>query len=320
MFYLFFTTPADNKRNRPPKQSGVKISRSRSIVTWILLITWAALIAFGAISVMEPEWLEEAAKMGKEGSSRVYKNYGDNFLRQQKYYRAIDQYKEAIKINPDYVGVLVNMAIAYAHIGDKDRGLKMLGDALKIENSKRGNIYYNLADILKSQGRVDDAIRYFEMAVGTEFDQGLIYSKLGPIYYATEQYEKARDAFENLLAIQIDPRTPYLNMLQEGMAIYENDTTHLEVITGLLAQKTAVEHLSNFDLESIRDARQHDREIAKTHNHLGAIYARMGVLEKAADHFRRSLVIWPGNRDAETNLQLIQQAIKSIEQTDISRQ
>jgi len=310
MFYLFFTTPADNKQTNSQKRPVKKLSRNRSIVTWFLLCTWFVLMSFGAISTLSPKWLEEVGRLGKEGGSRVFKDYGDNFLRQKNYYKAAAQYEEALRIQPDNVGVLVNLAIVYAQIGDPVRGLKTLGNALKIKTDQRGNIYYNIAEILESQNKTDEAIRYYEMTVGSEFNQGLVYRRLGSIYFTSGQYEKAREAFEKLLAIQTDPRTPYLNMLQLGIAVYENDTTHLKVITDQLGQAINAENLSNYDLESIRRAQQNDREIAKTHNHLGAIYAQLGEPERSANHFRQSLDIWPGNIDAKLNLPKMEQILK----------
>ena len=63
--------------------------------------------------------------------------------------------------------------------------------------------------------------------------------------------------------------------------------------------------LARYDLEIVRRMQESDPEIAKTHNHLGLIHARLGNTGEAIKQFQRSLQIWPDNVDAKRNLQLL---------------
>ena len=306
MFYLFFTIPADRGQEGFKKQRPKGLSRNQAIFTWVLLLLWLILMSFGIISTINPEWLKNLSYIGVKVESRDYKNYGDSFLNQRNYKQAIIQYKQALKIKPDYVGALINLAVAYIHLGDEKQAAQMLMNALQMQTSQKGVIYYNLGELLEKQEKWDEAIRYYEKAIGSEFEQGLIYRKLGTLYLAIGQYEKAKKAFEMTLADQLDPCTSYKNMLRKSIAVFENDTINLPIIKEQLARDIHPEDLASYDLEIIRLLQKSDPEIAKTHNHLGLIYARLGDVNKAIEHFQKSLQIWPGNLDARKNLQLLQ--------------
>jgi tetratricopeptide (TPR) repeat protein len=319
MFYLFFTTPAENNRKYPENKGRKKVSRSRFFITWLLIFTWFILISFAGVSIVNPEWLDKAGQYGKERSVNVLKGFGDNCLRQKKYKMAIEQYKRALEIQPDHVGTLVNIATAFARTGDHTRGIRILFKTLENENARKEDIYYNIAEILEGQNNMEDAIRYYEKAANSKYNQDMVYRKLGIVYFAIGNYEKSREAFEKLLAIQTDPHTLYIDMLHQGAVVYKGDTTHQRVIENQLARLKDVEYLTDYDLKSILDVQKRDRKIAQTHNHLGIIYSRLGDLAKSADHFNQSLDIWPANREATTNLSMIEQAIKAREQTDLSQ-
>ena len=128
---------------------------------------------------------------------------------------------------------------------------------------------------------------------------------IGTTYYQMKQYEKARLAFETTLQLQTDPSAPYVSMIQRNLALWENDSEHLPILEAMLSNSTDTDRLSDYDVETIRKVNNSDPEVAKTHNHLGAIHASMGNLDKAIDHFQQSQRIWPGNVDATNNLQVL---------------
>lgn len=301
MFYSLFTIPADKKAGRS-KPSGLK-----TVFTCGLIIIWVSLILFAFIAAAEPAWLKNISQLGRIGESRAMKDYGDNFLRQRNYYMAIAQYEKALKIKSDYVGALVNMAIAYNLSGNSKKAESTLRNALNLETKRKGTIYFNLAEMLEKQGRKTEAIDYCRRAIGTEVEQYLVYRKLAVLYFATGQYENALAAFEKTLEIQTDPTAPYFKMIAAEMANYESDEANLPVLEKLLDDGINDAYRENYDRAVIESLNATDPEIAKTYNHLGAIYMLKGQTDKAIEHFRQSLKIWPGNTDARRNLDLLTQ-------------
>ncbi len=307
MFYLFSITPADKDR-KPVKQPQQKTpSRARTIVTGGLFAVWIVLFLFGGISIVNPQWLQEMSRPGKDTESQNYKDYADNFLRQSNYRMAIAQYQRALKIKPSLVGASVNLAITYSRMGDYARAEDILKEALKVNTAQKGVIYYNLGELYEKQKKTEQAIECYRHAHSFEFQQDLMYRKLAVLYLNAERYEEAREAFERVLAIQLDPSASYRNMLLGSMDMFEADTANLEIIRQQLAQKVRVEDFPGYDLTIIRTTQQRDPEIAKTHNFLGLIYVRLGDNARAIEHFEQSLKIWPGNADAKKNLQVLRQ-------------
>jgi len=305
MLSLFFIAPAERGRKtakEPPKK---RPSRERTIITLILFALWLILFSFGAISILNPKWLQDLSRPGIKAESQSCKDYGDNFLRSDNYSTAIANYRRALEIRPDFVGARVNMAIAYSRSGDNARAEEILKDALRLESGRKGVVYYNLGELYEKQKKKDEAIRCYQRALDFEVQQDVIYRKLGTLYLAAEQYDQAREAFEMALASQLDAAFSYRNMLQSSLQLFEEDTATLPIIKAQLARNIRVEELAVYDLTTIRSIQQRDPEVAKTHNFLGFIYARLGDNVKAIEHFQRSLEIWPGNTDAKKNLQVL---------------
>lgn len=307
MFSLFFTTPADQRQGNTKGQRDKTPSRDHLPFTWSLVVLWSILVSFGAISVVNPKWLQDLSRSGAKVESRWYRDYGDNYLRDGKYRLAIAQYQRALEIKPDNVAAIINQAIAYSRAGYGDRAEKILKDALKIETYQKGVIYYNLAEMLEKQGKEDEAIHYYRQAIDFELEPDFIYRKLGTLYLGAEQYEEAQEAFQMALASQVDLASSYQNMLRNSIAVFEDDTTNLRIIKEQLAQNIRTEDLTDYDPEVIRLMEQRDPRIAKIHNLLGFTCARLGDIDGAIEHFEQSLQIWPGNRDAKKNLQVAYQ-------------
>ncbi len=305
MFSLFSTIPVEHSQKQFKGQRRGISSRRRTVLTWCLLVIWLILISFAAVSTLNPEWLQELSRLGIEAESRDYKNFGDDLLSQGNYRLALAQYQRAIEIKPDYADAMVNMAIAYGRAGDEARAIHLLERALHSEDSDDGVVYYTLAEISEKQNKIDEAIRYCQKALDSGAEEHMIYRKLGTLYFTAKEYEKAREAFKNSLAGQTDLCFSYKRMLNASLSDYKDDSTHLPIIEDELAGDIDPADLAAYDLEIIRRVQQSDPEIAKTHNHLGVIYAIQGDITQATEHFQKSLEIWPGNTDALKNLKIL---------------
>jgi len=306
MFCSFFTIPADTAES----PSGARPSVAQTVITVVLGLIWLALLSLAALSVSSPQWLEEYAQQGKEAETGAYKSYGDAYLHQGQYAKAIAQYQKALQLSPDRVSVMVNMAVAYMQAGHNGKAKQVLDGAATLETSRAGLITFNRGELAEREGQPEDAIAHYEKAVGTIVEQDLVYRKLGLLHLAAERYDRALDAFENSLAVQLDPTLPYLDMLRRALDMYENDSVNLPIIESLFASGIGEKDMDRYDWEIIRQLEATDKEIAKTHNYLGFIHFKQGEYTAAIGPFRQSLAIWPGNSDAASWLQLAEQAVQ----------
>ena len=306
MSSLSSTTPARNPGAGQARKSGPP-SRSRGFWTWVLLTIWIVLMAFGAVSMTNPEWLEGAKQGGKEAGARAYRHYGDAELEKSNYKLAIAQYLRALEIRSDQPEVLVNLSIAYLKLGDLSRGKNALLRAARMEATPgtRSFIALYLGDVSERENRADEAVGYYREALSLGARPKLVYRKLGALYLRNKDHASARDAFEKSLREQTDPLLPYREMLSRSRERAEKDPEIQRWPQTEGGPELSETDWARYDLQSIHQMHATDPEIAKTHNHLGLISYHMGDLETAIRHFEGSLAIWPGNADAVRNLQVL---------------
>ncbi len=65
--------------------------------------------------------------------AKAFCGRGLAYARKGEYDHAIQDYDEALRINPTYVAAFSNRGIAYAHKGDYDRGIQDLDQALRLK-------------------------------------------------------------------------------------------------------------------------------------------------------------------------------------------
>jgi len=309
MFFLSFTTPADRRRKHQRRRPSVTLSRSQVILTWSLLLIWTLLMSFGVVSHLDPQWLQELSRPGRDVEALDYKGFGDNALREGKYGLAIANYQRSLEILPDQVPVLTNLAVAYRKAGDFASGARLLTEALRSETSPslKAVIACNLGELREEQGQLDQAVQHYQEALGCNVEQHRIYHRLAMLYIKTEEFDKARAAFEMVLEKRLDPALEYQQMLQHAADIYADNPTHLPIIEEQLARGVDAEDLRYYDLEIVRSVQQHDPAIASIHDFLGMVCVRVRDLDAAIDHFRQSLQIYPDNPHTVKRLQELQQ-------------
>ena len=309
MFSLFFTTPAEQRQKHRRHQPTVRPSLRQTVLTWALLLIWTLLMTFGVVSHLDPKWLQELARPGKDVEALDYKHFGDDALRQGNYGLAIANYLRSLEILPDRVPVLTNLAVAYRKAGDFASGTRLLTEALGRETSPslKAVIACNLGELREQQGQLDQAVRHYQEALRCNAEQHRIYHRLAMLYIKTEEFDKARAAFEMALAKRLDPALEYQQMLQHAVDIYEDEPEHLSIIEEHLARGVDAEDLGYYDLEIIRSVQQHDPGIASIHDHVGLVCVRLQDIDAAVDHFQQSLQIHPDNPSTKERLRQLQQ-------------
>ncbi|MBW4641700.1 MAG: tetratricopeptide repeat protein [Goleter apudmare HA4340-LM2] len=77
--------------------------------------------------------LKAAEEEGEENSAPIYNGLGYAYFAQEQYDLAIRQYKEAVKIKPDYVTALNNLGHAYERKKLTTQALQSYEEALKFQ-------------------------------------------------------------------------------------------------------------------------------------------------------------------------------------------
>ncbi|MFH2050347.1 MAG: tetratricopeptide repeat protein, partial [bacterium] len=116
---------------------------------------------------MNPQWLQDWGRQGINSEFMSYKNFGDSFLHQGEYNKAIAQYQRALQIKPDQAGVMINLAVAYMYSNSYKDATKILRDASKLESNLKDLIVFNIGELMEKQGKKDIALEYYKKALGS---------------------------------------------------------------------------------------------------------------------------------------------------------
>ncbi|MBF0105681.1 MAG: tetratricopeptide repeat protein [Deltaproteobacteria bacterium] len=120
--------------------------------------------------------------------------------------QAVMKYQEALDKADEQQGHLAdlyyNMGIAQVACKKHGEGIKNYHRALKHAGKNVADIYYNLANALREQGKPKEAVLYYQKTIAT--DKGYIsaYNNLGVTYSDMGQDDKAREIYEKALHIK----------------------------------------------------------------------------------------------------------------------
>jgi tetratricopeptide (TPR) repeat protein len=128
----------------------------------------------------------------------AYNNLGEAYLRKGDYERAISNYNQALRINPDYHKVYYfydNRGTAYLMQGDYEKAIADYHQALRI-NPNDANAYHNRGTAYLNKGDFERAISDFNKALEinpryaeTYFNKALACEKIGRFQEALESYK-----------------------------------------------------------------------------------------------------------------------------------
>jgi tetratricopeptide (TPR) repeat protein len=106
----------------------------------------------------------ETALKNKPDDPELYFEMGNLFLSQGDVSKAIDQFENALTIQPDYLPAINNLAMAYAADKQYDKALDAFKKmtALQPDNTSH---YYNVAVLYALQTKVEESLEWLKKAV-----------------------------------------------------------------------------------------------------------------------------------------------------------
>jgi tetratricopeptide (TPR) repeat protein len=118
---------------------------------------------------------------------------------------ALEQYKNALALEPDYIEALMGMGKCYRQLGDTENACRVLKQALK-QNSFDASIHYELGKSQNESGKLPQAIKSYERAlkinpalIDVRFGLALMVELNGDTTYAATLYEQVLDQDDDFL-------------------------------------------------------------------------------------------------------------------------
>jgi tetratricopeptide (TPR) repeat protein len=151
---------------------------------------------------------------------------------------AIEEYRRAISVYPNFVAAYNNIGEIYARMGDSEKAISSYLEALKIDKHYR--VLLNLGVEHFNRNNYDQALKYFNevLALEPKFLEGNFYA--GLVYYNKDNFKKSEKYF--LKVLKIDQQHLKANLLLSH--IYYEQKEYQKTIECLDRIKTIVEDKS----------------------------------------------------------------------------
>ena len=175
---------------------------------WLLLIFLTFTVSvycpalFSGTSAQAPETNNtEAEKLIKEGI---------HLHGQGQYLKAINKYRESLKIKPD--NPLAHYEIAYTYFahGDYNKSLSSALKALEFKSDIKGIIYLQIGTCLDVLGKPEEAIKYYQEGIKTSPNNYLLHFNKGITYWGMKQYKNANTGFKKAAQLKPDHASSHL--------------------------------------------------------------------------------------------------------------
>ena len=196
-----------------------------------------------------------------------------------KHEEAIESYKQAISIDPDFVYAHSNLGVAYGKSGKYKEAIKSYQQTIKIDPDD-ATAHYNLGCAYYESGKHKEAIESYKQVIKIDPDDGETHRHLGLAYNGAGKHEEAIKSYKQAISIDPDYAKAHSNL---GYA-YGESGRYEEAI------------------KSYKQAIRIDPDDADAHNGLGAAYGESGKYEEAIESFKQAIRIDPDQVKAHYNL------------------
>lgn len=178
--------------------------------------TWLGAIALCVVGTLftawtferNKDWSDEITLYGdcvekSPAKARPYNNLGAALMRSGRLAEAINQFKSALHIRPDFVDAHYNLGYAWSRQGNLAKGIYHFGETLRLDPDNLRALN-NLGVALALQGRYGEATHYFEAALKINPRDADVYNNLGFTLKNKGKLDAAAQHFTSALAL--DPR------------------------------------------------------------------------------------------------------------------
>jgi tetratricopeptide (TPR) repeat protein len=212
-------------------------------------------------------------------TAEQYTEEGNRYAKEKQYDKAVDAFKQAIKLNPNLPTAYYGLGIAYASMGRVTDALNPLTTSVRLDpNNPLAHL--NLGRVLASHRRFADGLAEMNEAKRLSPTNANVYNEIGNLLLdGLGKFDEALAAYEE--ARRLNPALPY---------VHHN--------IGLTFMK-----LGKFSLAitPLQEALRLDPGYRNARYYLADAYTKTGSYDKAIDSWTKFLELVPNGPDALTS-------------------
>ncbi len=150
---------------------------------------------------------------GSEALNQAETHYNEGVTLQQqgKFEDAIAEYREAIRLNPDFAIAHLNLGAALAALGKRAEAISAYREAIVLQPNLP-EAYYNLGNTLAQEGELADAIAQYKQAIQINPGYAKAYYNLGNVLAQQGEREAAIGQWREAIRIQPEFAEAYANL------------------------------------------------------------------------------------------------------------
>ncbi|MGI5827767.1 MAG: tetratricopeptide repeat protein [Patescibacteria group bacterium] len=170
----------------------------------IILLTVRTIVRNNDWKNQDNLWI--AAARTSPSSPNNHNNLGDMYGRHGNYIKAIEEFKRAIALKPNYADAYHNLANTYMQTGEAELAIENYQKAIT-HNPNLWQSHQNLAIIYFEQEKYEEAAVELQKAISLSPQQSILYTRLGMVYLRQNSKEAAKTAFTQ--ALELNPQDQY---------------------------------------------------------------------------------------------------------------
>ncbi|KAK7870176.1 hypothetical protein R5R35_012732 [Gryllus longicercus] len=216
------------------------------------------------------------------------------------------EYREALRLNPDYDQAMNNLANLLKDDGKLEEAKILLRKAVELRPSFAA-AWMNLGIVLAGLKQYKEAEQSYLTAIQHRKRYPDCYYNLGNLYLDQKQYDRAYQAWRNATRLKSTHALAWSNMIimLDNIALPSDAALHFNLANTLGKAGRFAEAEKHFIA-----AISFDRSNAVYHTNLGVLYHRWKKYNKAEELYRRALEIEPHLRSAHENLAMLRRTLQ----------
>jgi len=192
----------------------------------------------------------------------------------EDYQKAMSNYSEVLKLEPNNVEALKNIGVAYSATGRSGKAKDYLDRAYRY-GPDDADICNNLGVIYSGLGRINDAIKYFEIAVSLDSTDALGMTNLAQEHLRNNAIGNALPLLRRADSLQPDHRTILFELGNAHAAASAYDSAEVHYVRCLKAGGGSTQ----------------------LHYFMGVVQQRLGKNAEAEQNFRQGITYGPDHLD-----------------------
>jgi tetratricopeptide (TPR) repeat protein len=246
------------------------------------------------------------------GEARELKEEGNKLLDAGRINEAMEKYKEAIRLKPDYAIAHSKLGVAYAMLERYDEAIAPFKKVIRIKPDSFG-AYHNLGSTYAELKRYEESIFHYEKAISIKPNQyGYTHYNLGNSYVALLRYKESIPHYKKAITLKSDDYRFHANLgmsyrrlglydeaivpLKEAIRLKPDDgDAYQELGYCYLNLNSYEESIFHYE-KAIRFTPDHKGEM---HLNLGLAYGEIGKGSLAIKHTKKAKELFKSQGNLE---------------------